>query len=391
MLRDPTSYPLRCRMNKTTRAFGNGSSVLAFLALFASSVTAGAETLAAAPSAATNAPSSNKSAPAGMRWIPSGEFTMGTDDERSMPNERPSHRVKIAGFWMDEHDVTNAEFRKFVDATGYVTTAEKPVNWEELKKQLPDDTPKPADETLQPGSLVFTPPDHAVDLSDLGNWWTWTVGANWKHPQGPNSNLEGKDDLPVVQIAWDDAVAYATWAGKRLPTEAEWEYAARGGVKKNTRYIWGNEFKVRGKFMANTFTGDFPYRNSAEDGYVGVSPVKAFPPNAFGLYDMAGNVWNWCSDFYSATVHQEQKSHGVSCDPAGPSKTYAPHNPLAVEHVIKGGSYLCNPNYCESYRPTARRGTPYDTGSEHVGFRCVKDLSSSKAADRKSNISDSRQ
>ncbi len=316
---------------------------------------------------------SKDKAPAGMKWIPGGEFTMGTDDLHSMSNERPAHTVKITGFWMDEHVVTNAEFKKFVNATKYVTTAEKPVDWELLKLQVPEGTPKPPEETLKPGSLVFTPPDHAVDLRDMANWWTWTNGANWQHPQGPGSSLAGKDNYPVVHISWDDATAYAKWAGKRLPTEAEWEYAARGGAKKNTRYLWGEEFKVNGKFMANTFTGDFPYKNTAEDGFAGVSPVKAFPPNAYGLYDMAGNVWNWCSDFYAADQHSHSKEHGVSCDPGGPEKTFSPHDPNAVEHVIKGGSFLCNPSYCESYRPTARRGTPYDTGSEHVSFRCAKD------------------
>ncbi len=306
---------------------------------------------------------------------------MGTDDPHSMPNERPAHTVKISAFFLDEHAVTNADFKEFVQATRYVTTAERPVDWEILKKQVNPNTPRPPDEMLEPGSLVFTPPDHEVDLRDLSRWWTWTPGANWKYPQGPGSSIEGKDNYPVVQVSWDDAVAYATWAGKRLPTEAEWEYAARGGKTDYTRYYWGNEFKHDGKFMANTFTGIFPYKNTAEDGFAGTSPVKAFPPNGYGLYDMAGNVWNWCSDFYAINAHVEAKAHGVSCDPAGPAKTFSPNNPRAVEHVIKGGSFLCNPSYCESYRPSARRGTPYDTGMEHVGFRCAKDLSVKKEND----------
>lgn len=321
----------------------------------------------------SNTPNGGAVAPPGMKWIPGGEFSMGTDDPESMPNERPARTVKITGFWMDEHSVTNAQFRAFIKATGYVTTAEQAVDWNVLKQQLPPDAPKPPDDMLVPGSLVFTPPDHAVDLRDMSAWWSWTPGASWKHPQGPASTIDGRDDYPVVQVSWDDAVAYAKWAGKRLPTEAEWEYAARGGTAKNSRYYWGDSFKLNGKFMANTFTGDFPYRNTAEDGYAGASPVRAFPRNGYGLYDMAGNVWNWCSDFYAANVHQQAKSHGVSCDPAGPAETFSPHNPRAVEHVIKGGSFLCNPSYCESYRPSARRGTPYDTGSEHIGFRCVKD------------------
>jgi len=323
-------------------------------------------------------PANNNSAvssPVGMKWIPGGEFTMGSDKEHTMPNERPAHRVKVSGFWIDEHAVTNAQFRQFVEATGYVTTAEKPVDWEELKKQLPPGAAQPADEELKPGSLVFTPPSQPVDLRDLSNWWRWTPGADWKHPEGPNSNIKGKDNFPVVQVSWDDASAYAKWAGKRLPTEAEWEYAAWGGRGHESRYFWGNELKVNGKFMANTFTGEFPYKNTAEDGFAGIAAVKSFPANGYGLYDMAGNVWNWCNDFYSADVHVAASSNKekVSCDPAGPEKTFSPHNPFANEHVIKGGSFLCNPNYCESYRPSARRGTPYDTGSQHVGFRCVKD------------------
>jgi formylglycine-generating enzyme required for sulfatase activity len=307
-----------------------------------------------------------------MALIPAGEFVMGTDSTESMTNERPAHKVQVTSFWMDVHDVTNAEFRAFVKATNYVTTAEKPVDWNELKKQVPEGTPKPAEELLKPGSLVFTPPGKRVDLNDMSNWWTWTNGADWTHPQGQRSNIDHKDDYPVVQVSWDDAAAYAKWAGKRLPTEAEWEYAARGGAKINTRYWWGNEFKPDGKFMANTYTGEFPVKDTGEDGYAGTSPVKAFPANGYGLYDMAGNVWQWCSDFYADDMHTKTKSKGaMCCDPTGPEKTFSAHNPLAVEHVTKGGSFLCNVNYCESYRPTARRGTPPDTGTGHIGFRCV--------------------
>lgn len=310
-------------------------------------------------------------APAGMVLIPGGEFTMGTDDRRSLANERPAHRVKVDAFWIDEHDVTNAEFRRFVDAAGYATLAERVIDWDELKKQLPPGTPKPDDRLLQPGALVFTPPNHTVDLRDMSQWWRWTVGANWRHPRGPGSDIVGKDNYPVVQVCWDDAVAYAKWAGKRLPTEAEWEYAARGGLE-GKRYAWGDEFRPGGKFMANTFTGEFPFKDTAEDGYAGASPVKAFPPNGYGLYDMGGNVWNWCSDFYADDAHVRAKAKGgVCCNPTGPVKTFSARNPLAVERVVKGGSFLCNPNYCESYRPSARRGTPPDTGMEHAGFRCV--------------------
>jgi formylglycine-generating enzyme len=323
-----------------------------------------------------------------MVWIPGGEFTMGTDDPNSMVNERPAHRVKLDGFWMDAHDVTNNEFRAFVQATGYLTTAERPIDWEELKKQVAPGTPKPTDEMLKPGSLVFTPPagtGRDVDTRDMSNWWSWTTGACWKHPQGPGSTLDGKDDYPVVQVSWDDAVAYAKWAGKRLPTEAEWEFAARGGAKVNTRFWWGDEFKptsgpFAGQFMCNTFTGTFPVKDTKEDGYDRPSPVTAFPPNSYGLYDMAGNVWNWTADLYRADAHALSKAEltktGASCcdNPRGPTACFNPTRsvPDAIERVTKGGSFLCNVSYCESYRPTARRGTPPDTGTEHIGFRCVK-------------------
>lgn len=319
-------------------------------------------------------------APSGMVWIPAGVFEMGTDDAESMPNERPAHRVKLDGFWMDETPVTNAQFRSFVESTGYLTLAERPVDWEELKKQVPTGTPKPPESALQPGSLVYTPPAREVDTRDMAGWWTWTNGASWKHPQGPQSSLEGKDDLPVVHIAWDDAVAYAKWAGKRLPTEAEWEYAARGGAATNTRFWWGDQFRPDGKFMCNTYTGKFPVSDTREDGYDRPSPVKAFPRNGYGLHDMSGNVWNWTADFYRADAHALAKQEGdrsglgYSVNPKGPTESLDPTRPIpdAIEHVIKGGSFLCHVDYCESYRPTARRGTPPDTGTEHIGFRCVK-------------------
>jgi len=320
-------------------------------------------------------------APPNMILIPAGTFTMGTDDPNSLPNERPAHAVRVSGFWMDEHDVTNAEFRKFVDATGYLTTAEKPIDWDEMKKQVPPGTPKPPDDMLKPGSLVYTPPNHPVDLRNMANWWTWTTGANWKHPQGPASTLDGKDNYPVVQVSWFDAAAYAKWAGKRLPTEAEWEFAARGGAARNTRYYWGDEFKPNGKFMCNTFTGEFPFHNTAEDGFPTLAPVKSFPPNAFGLYDMAGNVWQWTADLYRADAHalavNSLAATGAPCclNPTGPTECFNPTNlvPNTTERVTKGGSFLCSPSYCESYRPVARRGTPPDTGTEHIGFRCAKD------------------
>ena len=311
-------------------------------------------------------------APVGMMWIPGGEFTMGSQLPGTRRNEQPAHKVTVDGFWIDAHNVTNAEFQKFVETTGYKTTAERLVDWEEIKKQVPPGTPKPPDEMLQPGSLVFTPPRGPVDLRDMNAWWRWTPGADWRHPEGPSSNIEGREDYPVVQVSWDDAVAYAKWAGKRLPTEAEWEFAARGGLE-NKRFAWGDEFQPGGKFMANTWTGEFPNRNTKADGYERTSPVKSFPANGYGLYDMGGNVWNWVSDLYRADVHALMAKEASCHNPQGPTTSWNPGHPhQGVERVTKGGSFLCHLSYCESYRPTARRGTPPDTGMSHIGFRCAK-------------------
>jgi sulfatase modifying factor 1 len=305
-----------------------------------------------------------------MVWIPGGTFLMGTNDKESFPNERPAHLVQVQGFWMDERDVTNAEFSKFVEATGYVTTAERKIDWEDLKKELPPGTRKPGDSALAPGALVFTRTPRPVPLNDLSAWWRWVHGANWRQPEGSESSIQGRENHPVVQVSWEDVVAYAKWAGKRLPTEAEWEFAARGGLD-GKRYPWGDEFRPNGKYMANTWQGVFPVTNTAEDGFVGTSPVKSFPPNGYGLYDMAGNVWQWCSDWYGVDSHIEAASKNVCRDPGGPTESYDPGDPYAPKRVVKGGSFLCNPSYCESYRPSARRGTPPDTGSSHTGFRCV--------------------
>jgi sulfatase modifying factor 1 len=319
---------------------------------------------------ATTAPAAT--ATNGMVWIPSGEYTMGTDDSQSFPNERPAHRVKVNGFWMDKHDVTNDEFEKFVDATGYITTAEKKVEWDELKKQLPPGTPKPDDSLLVPGSLVFVGTTNAVDLQDISQWWRWTPGANWRHPGGPGTDIKGKGNYPVVQVSWYDAEAYAKWAGKRLPTEAEWEYAARGGLQ-NKRYPWGDEFMPHGKYMANVWTGKFPYYNDKADGFEGLAPAGSFPSNGYGLYDMAGNAWQWCADWYRADTHQEEKDSDPVCsmNPAGPRSSFDPFDPYATKRVVKGGSFLCNISYCESYRPSARRGEAPDTGMSHISFRCI--------------------
>jgi formylglycine-generating enzyme len=309
--------------------------------------------------------------PPGMRWVPGGEYTMGTDDPRSFPNERPAHRVKVSGFWMDEHPVTNAEFRAFVDAIRYRTIAERKPDWNEISKQVAPGTPKPDDSQLVPGSLVFTPPDHPVPLDSMALWWRWVPGANWRHPRGPGSSIDGLDAHPVVQVSWDDAVAYAKWADKRLPTEAEWEFAARGGLD-GKRYAWGDEAQPHGRHMANSFQGHFPDRPTAEDGHEGTAPVGSFPANGYGLYDMAGNVWQWTADLYRADAFTSRASQGLCENPQGPTSTYDPSDPYAQRRVIKGGSFLCHPSYCESYRPSARRGTPPDTGSSHVGFRLVR-------------------
>lgn len=327
-----------------------------------------------APSdASTNDSAKVPSAPPGMIWIPGGEFIMGSTDPLARPDEAPRRRVRVDGFWIDSTEVTNAQFKAFVQATGYKTVAERPVDWEELKKQLPAGTPKPDDDKLLPGSLVFTPPDKPVDTRHVESWWTWTTGANWQHPEGPKSSIDGKDNFPVVQVCYEDAVAYCKWADKRLPTEAEWEFAARGGLDAKVN-VWGDE-PVDPK-RANYWQGHFPDSNTNEDGFTRAAPVKSFPPNGYGLYDMAGNVWEWCSDLYRPDTYARQLLEvgrdGVVINPAGPKRSLDPRNPDAPEsRVQRGGSFLCNDSYCASYRPSARMACPPDTGLQHLGFRCV--------------------
>jgi sulfatase modifying factor 1 len=308
--------------------------------------------------------------PEGMVWVPGGEFSMGSTDPLARPDEAPIHRVRVGGFWMDRTEVTNAQFRRFIEATGYVTTAERPVDWEEMKKQVAPGTPKPADEMLAPGAVVFTPPPERPDMRDVRGWWTWTLGANWRHPGGPGTSIEGKDHEPVTQVSWEDAVAYARWAGKRLPTEAEWEFAARGGLDGKSN-VWGNEPINRTR--ANTWQGRFPDRNTAEDGFKGVAPVASFPPNGYGLFDMAGNVWEWCADSYRPDEYARRaKAGGVIVDPKGPEHASDPRNPYAPESKVhRGGSFLCHDSYCASYRPAARMAAPPDNTMQHLGFRCV--------------------
>jgi formylglycine-generating enzyme required for sulfatase activity len=310
-----------------------------------------------------------------MAWIPGGAFTMGSVDLLARPDEGPVHLVRVRGFWMDTTEVTNAQFRAFVDATGYVTVAERPVDWDELKKQLPEGTPRPADEMLAPGSLVFTPPDHPVDTRDFSQWWTWTSGADWRHPEGPGSTIDGRDDHPVVHVCYEDALAYSAWAGKRLPTEAEWEFAARGGLDRKVN-VWGDE--PIDPTRANTWQGRFPDVNSQEDGFARTAPVKSFPPNGYALYDMAGNVWEWCADLFRPDTYARRAlrsdGEGFADNPTGPATSLDPRNPYAPEsRVQRGGSFLCHDSYCASYRPSARMACAPDTGMSHVGFRCVSD------------------
>jgi sulfatase modifying factor 1 len=305
----------------------------------------------------------------GMVLIPAGVFEMGGDNAQASADELPKHTVSVDSFYIDATEVTNAQFKKFVDATGYVTTAEKIPDWEELKKSLPPSTPKPADSMFVAASLVFKSTKGAVNLGDYSQWWNWVAGANWKHPQGPSSTIVGKDNYPVVQVSWDDAIAYCKWAGKRLPTEAEWEFAARGKLINNI-YPWGNESIAVGKVKANIWEGKFPYYNALKDGFMGAAPVKSFAPNGYGLYDMAGNVWEWCSDWYNNTYYQSCKGKTM-VNPQGATESYDPEEPFIKKRSLRGGSFLCNDAYCSGYRVARRMKSSPDTGLEHTGFRCV--------------------
>ena len=307
-----------------------------------------------------------------MALIPGGQLIMGARSDEAEPEEWPRHAVTISSFYMDVTEVTNAQFEKFVKETGYVTTAERPVDWDEMKKQLPEGTVKPADSLLAPGSLVFHKTNGPVDMSDYSLWWSWVLGADWRHPEGPASSIENKMNHPVVQVSWLDAQAYAKWAGKRLPTEAEWEWAASGGDSE-IKYPWGNEGVDNAINKANFWQGFFPYENKVEDGFAGTSPVKSFPANKFGLYDMAGNVWEWCNDKYDSDIYAVYASKGVVHDPKGSDVYRDPRNPSAPVHVVRGGSYLCSEEYCTGYRVSRRMGSTMDTGLCHTGFRCVRD------------------
>jgi formylglycine-generating enzyme len=306
----------------------------------------------------------------GMVWIAGGEFTMGTDSDLGWPEEKPAHRVAVSDFWIDETEVTNSQFREFVDDTGYVTTAEKPPSLAEIMAQLPPGTPAPPQNELIAGSLVFTMTEVAVDLKDYTQWWKWTSGADWKHPEGPQSDISDRDEHPVVHVSWDDAAAFAKWAGKRLPTEAEWEFAARGGLT-NSPYVWGSEAPSDTHLHANIWQGEFPHSNTIADGFTRTAPVRSFASNAFGLFDMAGNVWEWCADAYDPTAYARRSRSKVTMSPLV-KFSRDPRNPHSNSRVQRGGSFLCNDVYCSRYRPSARHGLSSDTGMSHVGFRCVR-------------------
>ena len=310
--------------------------------------------------------------PMGMVWIPGGEFSMGSVNpvgigdggKESMDDARPVHRVHVHGFLMDATEVTNKEFAGFVKATGYKTVAET--------KPMKEEFPTANEEDLVAGSIVFTP-TAVSNLNDHYQWWRYVHGANWRHPEGPESSINNTDNFPVVHIAWEDAAAYAKWAGKRLPTEAEWEFAARGG-NTGELYAWGNQFKPEGKWMANTWQGKFPRVDKGDDGFIGIAPVKQFPPNSYGLYDISGNVWEWCNDWYSADYYRTLAYSKLSNDPQGSNQSFDPSEPGVKKKVQRGGSFLCSDQYCTRYMVGTRGKGEYRSSTGHVGFRCVKDV-----------------
>ena len=297
-------------------------------------------------------------APPGMVWVPGGTFEMGDDGEFALPPEQPVHRVRVDGFFMDRHTVTNTEFSAFVEATGYQTVAERAPDLEALLSQLPPGSPPPPAELMVPGSLVFVPVEGPVDLHDVSRWWRWVPGADWRHPDGPSSSIVGKEKYPVVQVAWDDAVAYAEWAGKRLPTEAEWELAARGGRDRQAAAAGDSH-------QAHIYEGEFP-THPAEP-----KPVGTYASNGYGLYDMSGNVWQWTADWFRPDTYQQHDRLGVVENPTGPPSGLDPVMGFEATRVTRGGSFLCNDSYCRGYRVSARGNGAPDTGASHIGFRLV--------------------
>lgn len=314
-----------------------------------------------------------ESAPEGMVLIPNGKFAMGGKTEDAYWNELPAHGVEVDAFFMDASEVTNSQFKVFTDATGYKTVAERDVDWEEIKKQLPPGVEKPHDSLLRAGSLVFQATTGAVNLNDYTQWWQWTTGANWKHPEGPDSDITNRMDHPVVHIAYEDAQAYAKWNGKRLPTEAEWEWAAMGGLDQ-AKYPWGNDPAEKAMDKANFWQGAFPYQDRELDGFGNTAPVNSYPPNGYGLYDMAGNVWELCADKYDVSWFSQLAQQKENINPTGSTRYNDPSEPGTPKHVARGGSFLCNDSYCSGYRTTRRMGTSMDSGLNHTGFRCVVDL-----------------
>ena len=319
-----------------------------------------------------NAAAAPGNPPEGMVWIPGGEFSMGAADSADMNDvgmkatvdSRPIHRVYVDGFWMDTTEVTNEQFARFVEATGYVTIAERAPRAEDFPGAPP--------ENLVAGAVVFSPPDHAVPLDNQFRWWSYVKGANWRHPEGPQGGLKGREQYPVVQVAYDDVVAFARWAGKRLPTEAEWEFAARGGLSGKL-YPWGDEFTPGGRWMANTHQGHFPDKDLGVDGHGGIGPVARFTPNRYGLHDVAGNVWEWVSDWYRPDYYAHLASAGgVARNPRGPDSSFDPSEPTEKKRVLRGGSFLCTDQYCSRYMVGTRGKGEGSTGTSHLGFRLVK-------------------
>jgi formylglycine-generating enzyme required for sulfatase activity len=315
-------------------------------------------------------------APKGMVWIPGGEFSMGSNvEDESLcslsgvtKDAAPIHRVYVDGYYMDETEVTNEEFEKFVKATGYITVAEQ--------KPTKEEFPTASEEDLITGSVIFTPTPSAVNLNNFLQWWSYVGGTDWKHPLGPQSSIKGKENYPVVHITYEDAAAYAKWAGKRLPTEAEWEFAARGG-KTGEIYAWGNTLKPNGKFQANIYQGHFPIKDgdTGEDGFKGIAPVKQYPPNAYGLYDVAGNVWEWTNDWYSVDYYKSLSESGkVAKNPQGPNAYNDPNDPTQIKRVHRGGSFLCTDQYCTRYMVGTRGKGEIRSAANHLGFRCVKSI-----------------